>query len=97
MWILNYYKNAANTLRGFVYDTNKRTYKKFCLKEPDWWDTIQTGNKTSYEIKQAFKLPCDMDYYLNKAGDLDSRFDKVAALGYTEDKAMNLDFGCIVV
>jgi hypothetical protein len=92
MIILNYYRNSSDTLRGFVYDTEKKTYKKFRLVDIDWQDVIQ-----SYEVKPDFKLPCDIDYYFSKAGDLDARFSVIEKLGFIENPNMILDFGCIII
>jgi hypothetical protein len=98
MLILNYYQTSTQQLKGFAYDTNNMTYKKFCLESFDWQNTIHAGrNDIVYEIKSDFKLPSDIDYYFTDAKDLDVIFTNIIRAGFTEDSTIVLNFGCITV
>lgn len=93
MLITNYYKGANNNVTGIVFDTEKKVYKNFKLKESDWADVI---GDFAY-IKEKFKFPSEIDYYMKTKKELDEKVYELQSIGFLEDTSIDLDFGVITL
>ena len=97
MLICNTYWGGTDRLSGFVYDTEKKTYKEFSLAGETWaYSYIQKGNIYSH-CKDGFKLPADIEYAFGTKSEMKSKLFDIQQLGFKEDTNMVLDFGLCVV
>ena len=93
MLISNYYRGVTDKLSGFVYDTEKKTYKKFVVKGKDWTDEYVQNGYIYSKIKSGWKEPSDISYTFSSKGDMELKLCEIKQLNFTEDKSMKLDFG----
>ena len=93
MLITNYYKGTNNNVTGIVFDTERKVYKNFKLKESDWADVI---GAYAY-IKEKFKFPSEIDYYMKTKKELDEKLYELQSIGFLEDTSIDLDFGVITL
>lgn len=100
MIICNYYRGGTDKLSGFVYDTEKKTYKEFTIVGEDWTDTVRKkapykyiGERIYSVHKPGFKVPGDISYFFQTKSDMTDRLETIKQLGFTKDDVMILDFG----
>lgn len=89
MKIDNYYYGCTGKLTGFVFDTEKRTYKRYELKSKEW--ERDCGNKFYPQI--GFHSPGDIEYYFTALWRCNDRLEEIICLGFEADETMELDFG----
>lgn len=89
MIITNYYRGSTDRLSGFVFDTDKKTYKEFVIPGKIW--TEDKGDKIC--TKDGFDPPGDLQYYFRTLTEMQWKLDDVRKMGFKEDKNMILDFG----
>ena len=105
MLISNYYRGGTERLSGFIYDTEKKTYKEYSLKANEWSHEYEREKDCGYGRKVTeylsgplpdFKDPADISYYFNTKSEMEIKLHEIQRLGFTEDTTMVLDFGTIV-
>ena len=87
MRIAEYYRGGTDRITGHIFDTEKKTYKRFILKEADWID------KTTDRIKKGFKFEADIEYYRATLSEVENNLSRLISLGFTADNAEKLTFG----
>lgn len=99
MVICNYYRGGTDKLSGFVYDTEKKTYKEFVIQGKDWTQEVRNKapynyiGENIYSAAPGFVVPGDIDYFFQTKLDMSSRLETIKHLGFTKDDMMVLDFG----
>ena len=93
MIICNYYRGGTDKLSGFVYDTEKKTYKEFSIQGKDWTRDFKKDNNIYSVPVSGFNNPGDIDYFFPTKADMTSRLETIKQLGFTRDDVMILDFG----
>jgi len=95
MLISNYYRGSTELVSGFIYDTEKRTYKTFQLKAKEWSHTWRKGNYIKSGPLKDFKNPADITYYFPSKSEMEMKLIDIQKLGFTEDNSIVLDFGTV--
>ena len=97
MTILNYYRGGTDRLTGFLFDTDRKTYRTFMLKAQDWAMEWKEGNKLYSGPKPGWKKPGDSHYWFLNLYQCNEKLHEIQSLGFTEDNTMPLDFGIFVL
>lgn len=94
MIICNYYRGNTDRLTGFIFDTEKKTYKKFLIKGSDWTETYYRKDRKSWfsTCLDGFKIPADISYYFVTLTECESKLGEIKKLGFIEDNDITLDF-----
>ena len=93
MLINNYYRGGTDRISGFVYDTEKKTYKNYVMTSDKWTDVKITVGGKIIKTKKGFKVPVEISYYFSTKQEMEMMLNLLKTLGFREDPAINLDFG----
>lgn len=97
MLICDYYRGCTDKLTGHLYDTEKKTFKKFSIKGDIWTVHYRDGLYLRSKPKETFKVPADIEYYFKTQFECECKISILKTLGFIEDQTMELDFGCVVL
>ena len=89
MLISNYYCGTTNKISGFVYDTDRKTYKEYTLSE----DEVFNADGKVCHMWHGWKEPADISYAFRTKNDMLNQLSKIKNLGFKENQFMRLDFG----
>ena len=90
MKINNYYCGSTDKVSGFLFDTEKKTYKEYELTADKWRE--QKGKKIV--TKDGFHLPCPINYYFRTKYEMELQRDHIIEnQKLKKDDKMILDFG----
>ena len=95
MKIVNWYCGGTDRLTGYMFDTESKTYKQFCLKGETWAVSWKQGNNFYSGPKDGFKDPGDLAYYFPTLWECMRKLEELKKLGFTEDNDIVLDFGIL--
>ena len=93
MLINNYFRGSTDKLSGFVYDTEKKTYREYVLKAEVWSEEYWKNNTLYSSPKKKFKDPADISYFFPTKTDMLKRLETIKKLKFKEDVKMILNFG----
>lgn len=93
MLIINYYRGGTDRLSGFIFDTEKKIYKEFCLPADTWSEEYTKDNTYYSRPKKKFKAPGDISYYFQTKWEMESKMVEIRKLGFKKNDNMVLDFG----
>jgi hypothetical protein len=84
-----------NTLSGFAFDTEKKTYKTFKIEKSLWLNMKPCSNL--FAAKKNFKMPGALNYELKDIKECNSYMDELEKSGFVTDSRMALDFGTMIL